>query len=109
MQHVQTSSINRHTQQVVASALLDIHSSLARDLQAQTQILTKLINRRHGCESAASGILNRPLDFAVTQEDAQVYLDVQQREAKLHKLIAKELVDSLHYKTILERYDGLAD
>jgi hypothetical protein len=109
MQHVQTSSINRHTQQVIASALLDIHSSLARDLQAQTQVLTELINRRHGCKSAVISILNRPLDFAVTQEDAQVYLDVQQREAKLHKLIAKELVDSLHYETILERYDGVAD
>jgi hypothetical protein len=107
VQRVQTFSINRHTQQVVASALLDMHSSLARDLQAQTQILADLIDQRHGYEGAIGGILDRSLDFAVTQEDAKVYLDVQQGEAKLHKLIAKELVESLHYETIMERYEGV--
>lgn len=116
-QYAQTAVINNHTRQVVASALLDIHASLHLDLQAHTKVVSALLDREvrnfRDVDKLHKGIVHnvheRSSGYPLTEEEGQVYFNIQQREAGLHKAIVEEVVESLRYDTINERYEAVAE
>jgi predicted ATPase len=59
--------------------------------------------------SQYSDVGQRSCGYAVTEEEGQVYFDIQQREAVLYNAIVAEIVESLRYETINERYETVSD
>lgn len=116
-QCAQTTVINEHTRQIVARALLGIHTSINRDLQAHTKVISALVDREarnlQDMDQLHKGILESfrkcSSGYADTGEEEKVYFNVQQKEAILHRAMTQEIVDSLRYKTIDERYETISE
>lgn len=119
-QYGQTKAINEHTREIVASALLDVHASLTRDLQEQTKILNSLIDRSMNSKGDKAA-LETDTDVRNqkvlqgdglkedTRTDKDIYDDIQQQEARLHQWVTQAVIDSLRFDTITERYEGIAE
>lgn len=111
-QYGQATKINDHTRQVVASALLDIHASLNRDLQAQTRIISTLINQAGQMKNedkVAADIRQRSFGCVTTADDVQLYSDIQRSEAQLHQATVELVIESLYYETITQRYEAVIE
>lgn len=112
-----TRQINDNTRQVIASALFEFHASLSQDLQEHTKLISALVDRNvknfHDADRLYSGHYNavsqRSFGFANNEEERQIYFDIQQREAVLYQGIVSEIVESLRYETIDERYESVSE
>jgi hypothetical protein len=106
--------LDQQTQQVVA-ALLDVQASLNRDLKAQTIAVTQLLSRREVIESEPRviGQLTKVEYPQGGPEMSWKYGErgqkLQDEEIKICSVIAEEILKSLRFSTIEERFDEVAE
>lgn len=119
-QYGQTQAINKHTREIVATALLEIHASFTRDLQKQTELLSSIISGKTldvRIKAAMKADINIDRDIPSqkvssgewARKDVEVFDKIQKEEAKTYKSISQAVVSSLHFETITERYEGIAE
>jgi hypothetical protein len=114
-QSLQTLGINKNMEKLVASALLDIHAALARNMQEQSVILNSLAARRQAPkisdtqDPVTSGILNRSRGVAKNDDEAGIFLSIQYEEARQHRRIADSITNSLRYEKLDERFETVTE
>ncbi|KAE9364398.1 hypothetical protein N431DRAFT_488965 [Stipitochalara longipes BDJ] len=110
-----TEKLITHTEKLVASALLDIHGALARNMQEQSAILNSLSARMQAPKISdtqdpiTTDILKRSQDIARNDEEAKVFLSIQYEEAQRHKRIADLITKSLRYEKLDERFETVTE
>lgn len=106
--------LDQQTQQIIA-ALLDIKASLNQNFKAQTIAITQLLNRREVVVSEArmsgqlTNVESRRAGSNMTLEDGEHVQKLQDEEVNICSTVAEEILKSLRFPTIEERFDEVAE